>query len=248
MPTAKAIDLSHHNPEPNWPQLKAGGILGVILKATEGTSYVDPTYQARRAAALSAGFAVSSYHFFHGNAEKEMAHYLKTVAPVQGERVCIDHEAEATLQQLEDAVAYLVSVRPDLQISIYSGHLIKDQLGSKTSEILSKNTSLWVAQYNDKGPSWPKQVWPQWSLWQFTDKAKVAGISQPVDGNQFNGSDENLVKWFGPVQSEPAPSPDPDPAPKPEPQLTLIRIAIDAPDDALITITVNGKEIHNGSV
>ena len=36
------VDLSHHNGNVNLAQAKAPGIVGVIHKATQGTSYVDP--------------------------------------------------------------------------------------------------------------------------------------------------------------------------------------------------------------
>jgi lysozyme len=203
------VDLSHWNPEPNWTALKNGGVVGVILKATEGTSFIDKTYKTRRQAALSAGLKLSTYHFFHGNAEGEMAHYLKTVAPVQGERVCIDHEAGATLAQLVAAVKYIRAKRPDLPITIYSGHLIKEQLGSAKNDYLAQNTSLWIAHYTKEAqPSWPEATWPAWSLWQFTDKASVAGISASVDGNRWNGTEENLRRWLGPAAPEPEPAPE----------------------------------------
>ncbi len=118
------VDLSHHNPEPDWAKLKAGGTLGVIMKATEGTTYIDNTFAARRERARAAGLAVSSYHFLkHGNAEQQMAHYLDVVGPVVGERVVIDHEdAKGTLSDLLTAVEALVRQPLDLQITVYSGH------------------------------------------------------------------------------------------------------------------------------
>src|SRR5688500_2722376 len=127
------VDLSHHNPEPDWVKLKAGGVVGVIMKATEGTSYVDKTFAPRRARALAAGLKVGSYHFLkHGNAEQQMLHYLNTVKPAPGERVVIDHEdAAGTLGDLLTAVETLVRQPLGLQIAVYSGHTIKEQLGSK---------------------------------------------------------------------------------------------------------------------
>jgi GH25 family lysozyme M1 (1,4-beta-N-acetylmuramidase) len=232
------VDLSHHNPTPNWAALKAGGIVGVILKATEGTSYVDPTFAQRRIDAEAAGLIVSSYHFYHGNASAEMNHYLTTVVPRTGERLVIDHEdSAASLKSLEDAVKYLRNAVPDCEITVYSGHLIKDQLGSKTSPVLAENTSLWIAQYTSAAaPSWPKQVWPAWSLWQFTDKATVPGISAPVDGNRFNGSAENAKKWLGRASGM-------EPEPAPEPETGMVTVAIEVPPGIEISVVVNGKLI-----
>ena len=83
-----------------------------------------------------------------------------------------------------DAVGNLLQMRPDLQVTIYSGHLIKEQLGSTKNDYLAENTSLWIAQYTTAAaPSWPTATWPLWSLWQYTDKATVDGITKPVDGN-----------------------------------------------------------------
>lgn len=239
------VDLSHHNPEPDWRELAAGGVVGVILKATEGTSYVDDTFHDRRMAAEEAGLVVSSYHFFHGNAQAEMTHYLETVVPRAGERLCIDHEAEASLSELEDAVLFLKNTVPDCQITIYSGHLIKDQLGSKANEILAENTSLWIAHYTSAdSPTWPKQVWQTWSLWQFTDKASVKGISAGVDGNRFNGSTENAVKWLGPAP-QPIPAPEPAPTPKPTPEPAgMVTVSIEAPPGIEVSVVVNGKLIN----
>lgn len=238
------VDLSHHNPEPDWKALKAGGIVGVIMKATEGTSYVDPTFADRRMRAEAAGLIVSSYHFFHGNAPGEMDHYLTTVVPRAGERLCIDHEAEASLAELEDAVSFLKATVPDCQITIYSGHLIKNQLGSNKSPVLAENTSLWIAHYTSAdAPTWPKQVWPTWSLWQFTDKATVKGISAGVDGNRFNGSVENAKKWLGPAAQAPAPEPAPEPKPEPIEPPGMVTLAIEVPEGIEVSVVVNGKLI-----
>lgn len=194
------IDLSHHNPDPDWPALKAAGVLGVIHKATEGTGYADPDRKPRLAAAYRAGLLISTYHFMRpGSIAAQTAFYLKTIDAAQGERVILDYEdPKIPLSDLRQAVNSLWTQRPDLQITIYSGNLIKEQLGNGGDELLAK-TSLWIAQYNNTGPSWPKQTWPAWSLWQWTDKEKVAGISAPVDGNKWNGTDAGLRRWFGPA-------------------------------------------------
>ena len=196
------VDLSHWNPTPDWAALKDSGVCGVNVKATEGTSYVDEAFHSRYGDAIAAGLAVSTYHFFKaGSVEAQMNHYLNTVKPRDGERMCIDHEEKASLAELEQAVAYMNTDSRNLQISVYSGHLIKDQLGNNRSDVLA-GTSLWIAHYTTKSaPTWPTATWPTWSLWQFTDAAKVAGISQPVDGNRFNGSSENCVKWIGPPKN-----------------------------------------------
>jgi lysozyme len=234
------VDLSHHNPTPDWAKLKAGGVVGVILKATEGTTYVDPTYAGRRHDAEVVGnLCVSSYHFLRpGDMRAQMDHFLGIVQPAKGERVCLDHEdAGVSLSSLEQAASILLADPRDLQVAVYSGHLIKEQLGSKHSDVLA-GTALWVAQYTSaEAPSWPTGTWPTWSLWQWTDSETVPGISKPVDGNRWNGSLVNLVKWFGPAS-------EPSPAPSPEPQ--RVRIDVTVPAGVGVDFYVNGVPAGDG--
>lgn len=227
------IDLSHWNADPVWSKVKEGGTIGVIHKATEGTSYVDNTLFKRMSAAKKAGLLTCTYHFLRpGSMDVQMRHYLATIDPVPGERVCLDHEdTGVTLAMLESAVSYIRAVRPDLQITVYSGHLIKEQLQSASSPLLAGNTSLWVAHYTSKKvPTWPKDTWPHWSLWQYTDKADVDGIDGPVDGNKWNGTEQGLVKWLSPTGE------------LPEPEQAPVSVNIQAPAGVEVVVYVNGEK------
>jgi GH25 family lysozyme M1 (1,4-beta-N-acetylmuramidase) len=231
--TSPVIDLSHHNPSPDWQGLKAGGVIAAILKCTEGVSYVDPTYGQRVNDAALAGVMTAPYHFLSaGSIPQQMDWFLSRAGVAQGGRVVLDHETDATLDELCHAVVYLGQARPDLQVTIYSGHTIKDQLGGSARPEL-QHTSLWIAHYTAAAaPSWPKQQWPQWSLWQWTDRESVPGISQPVDGNRWNGSSVALLKFM-------SLSGDLQPQPKPQPE--TVTITLDIPANA--HLIVNGQEI-----
>lgn len=232
------IDISHWQPDPiDWAKVKANGTIAVIHKATEGTTHIDERLFERAEAALAAGLSWSTYHFLtDSNPDTQMAHYLKTVNPRQGERVCIDHEEDATLDQLKKAVSYIRNARPDLQITIYSGHLIEEQLGNTRDDFLAENTSLWTAQYTSRPEEveWANETWPVPSLWQYTESAQVEGISGDVDGNRWNGTPEALVKWIGPASEEPAPEP------APESETPSIAMDLTIEGDAQLAITING--------
>lgn len=212
------LDLSHHNPIPNWDKIRDAGVVGIIHKCTEGSTYVDKTWLTRCGDAMAAGLKVSTYHFMRPGStpEQQMAFYIAQQDKLMplGSRVCLDHEdSNVALSYLENCVNWILTKRPDLQITIYSGHVIKEQLGDRRSETLAK-TSLWIAQYTTAdNPSWPKGTWPTWSLWQWTDSETIPGISAPVDGDRWNGSPEALLKWFGPAEQWPTPEPVPPPAP-----------------------------------
>jgi lysozyme len=212
--TPLVIDISHYQPTPNWGEVRKSGIVGVILKCTEGESYVDDTWMGRATDALVAGLAVSTYHFLRpGSMEDQMRHYIDEQDKVMplGSRVVLDYEDDrVNIIDLCACVQAIMDKRPDLQITIYSGHVIKEKLGNTHNDLLAKNTSLWIAQYTTGTPTWPTATWPQWSLWQYTDTGTVKGISGHVDLDAFNGSAEACVKWMGPAGNA-QPGPDPDP-------------------------------------
>jgi Glycosyl hydrolases family 25 len=80
------IDISDNNAEPDYEALLLAGVEGIMLKATEGTTYVDPTFGARYDAAKKAGLTVGAYHFWHpetGNDDAQLnffhEHYGESV-------------------------------------------------------------------------------------------------------------------------------------------------------------------------
>lgn len=249
MPRLDAIDLSHWNTiTGSFADIKAAGVIGVMHKASEGTTYVDPNYAPRMQQALAAGLRWGAYHFLkHGNVEAQMAYFLKAAHLGLGSRVAIDYEdAGCTLDDLRGAVTALRKLDPSMEITVYAGALLKEQLGKAVDPLLA-TTSLWLAQYTAGTPSWPSGTWPSWSLWQYSDgnaggsPKGVTGVKAPVDCNTFNGSPENCAKWFGPTTA-PVPSPTPEPkppAPAPEP-VPAAKVGLTVASGTIVTI--NGKD------
>lgn len=232
------IDLSHHNIVEDFDAIRAGGTIGIIHKATEGTGFSDSEFWDRREAAREAGLEWASYHFLlHGDIHLQMENFLNKVQPQIGERLVIDYEHEdVTLDDLREAISYLMVVVPNCELTVYSGHTINEQLGNAYDELLAQ-TSLWIAHYTDRpDPVWPTGTWPTWTLWQNTDCAPCDGIGGPCtcDGNRFNGTVENAYLWFHPDAG-------PQPAPEPMPDVPVVRIDITIPEGVVIAITVNGE-------
>jgi lysozyme len=206
-----ALDLSHWNEVDSFAEVADAGVVGVLHKATEGHTYTDKTYADRMRNALDAGLKWGAYHFLkHGKAAEQMKHFLKYAELPPGSRVAIDYEDPlCTLTDLHEAVAAIAGLDSSMQICIYAGSLLKEQLGDKHDRQLAR-TSLWLAQYNANPAkiSWPKGTWKHWSLWQYTDGSvggeprAVPGVEAPMDCNQFNGEPEHCVQWFGPVEED----------------------------------------------
>lgn len=235
------LDISHYQPTPDWTKVKAGGTVGVILKCTEGTTYLDPTYHGRVIGAQENGVLVSSYHFMRpGSMRDQMDWYLKNAAPAPGERLCLDYEDEnVSFNDLEYAAQYLFE-HTQCEITVYGSNILVEACKGKHSEVLSK-TSLWQARYSSSEPAVPTNIWPAWSLWQFTDKGQVDGITGNVDCNRWNGDPKDLPGWFDTEYIAP---PAPGPSPEPDRRVVRLDMTVDSPDDVEFVITINGIPVQ----
>ena len=202
----KIIDISHWQDFPDFEEVKAAGVIAMIHKATEGTSYVDPNRATNISNATREGIRCCTYHWLKpGNAREQIEFYLRTIDPVPGERMVIDYEEDGCqLSDLKEAVQALMDDDRGLQITVYSGHLLKEQLGTKHDSFLADNTDLWLAQYTTGTPTWPSNTYPHWTLWQYSESGEVDGITgSKVDLNRFDGSDDELLAWISPADGVP---------------------------------------------
>src|SRR5437764_15047016 len=110
MPETNAIiDLSHFNQNLDFNLAKGDGLLGIIHKATQGTSCLDPTYIAHREAAQDAGLLWGAYHFGTGADGLEQADFfLQNVGADPGVLLVLDFEAnpQGPSITLEEARAF----------------------------------------------------------------------------------------------------------------------------------------------
>jgi lysozyme len=209
---SSCIDISHWQGFPDFEQVAASGVVACIMKATEGASYIDPNRATNYVNATKAGIVCCTYHWLSpgGNASEQMHFYLDTIEPVMGERVVIDYEEDGcTLNDLTEAVSELLADKRDLNVTVYSGHLLKEQLGDDRNDLLAENTDLWLAQYTSGTPSWPTGTYDYWALWQWSETGEIDGIEDTnVDLNRYNGDDDELVRW---LSGNEAPAPPPRP-------------------------------------
>lgn len=196
------LDVSHWQEINNFAHVVENGTAGVILKCTQGTTYIDPTYFDRASAANGAGLLVSAYHFLeHADVAEQMAHFVEYASLPDNGRVCIDFEEnpngpDPTLDDLLEAVRWLLD-NTSYEITVYGSGLLKSVVGNDYIGLLAANTSLWIAHYTDKAsPDWPKATWKTWSLWQWTQSGGSPGIAGSVDCNRWNGDPSRLADWF----------------------------------------------------
>lgn len=212
MPLLNAIvDLSHHNTVTSFEEARADGILAVIHKATEGTSFVDAKYTERRARAKAAGLFWGAYHFgVKGAAKEQASHFLETANPTSGDLLVLDFEPnprEGTMT-VADAEAFVDEVRAQTgrAAGLYGGQaFLRERFRNLTDSPLN-NCFLWIARYSVHLPE-PPAVFERFAMWQYTDGSagaqphQVTGIGR-CDRDKFNGDEAELRTFWG--EPEPA--------------------------------------------
>lgn len=197
------IDISHHNGTINFQKVATSGIVGVIQKATQGQMGSDPTYKPNRTKATSAGLLWGAYHFGTGSDGVRQAENFLSVAGADGGVLrVLDFEPNPTgpSMSLEEARAFVTHVREQTGKwpGLYSGHYIKQLLGTGSDPVLS-NCWFWLAQYGPT-PVVPNN-WSKWTMWQYTDGANgptphdVPGVGR-CDRDTFNGTQAQLQSFW----------------------------------------------------
>lgn len=195
------IDISHHNGNVNLATAQTDGIVGVIQKATQGQTGVDPTYARNRGRAAAANLLWGAYHFGTGSDGVRQAENFLGVVGNTGLLV-LDLEPNPTgpSMSLEEARAFVTHVREKTGHfpGLYSGHYIKQLLGTNSDPVLGQ-CWFWLAQYGPT-PVVPPN-WPTWTMWQYTDGAfgpephTVRGIGRS-DRDMFNGDETKLREFW----------------------------------------------------
>jgi lysozyme len=208
-PINVVVDISHNNGTVHLDQAKADGIIGVVHKATEGTTFFDPMYLTNKAQALNNGLLWGAYHFgIGGDGVAQAQYFLKEVGTYDNTLLVLDFETnpQGPSMSLDEARAFVTEVNQQTGRfpGLYSGSYIKQLLGSEKDPVLAQ-CWLWLPEYGPT-PVVPAN-WSTWTMWQYTDGTHgpephfVNGIGN-CDRDQFNGTEDQLqALWLTPTAS-----------------------------------------------
>ncbi|GAB3646358.1 hypothetical protein GCM10028833_08060 [Glycomyces tarimensis] len=205
------IDVSHYQGSINWNSVKSAGIDFAFIKATEGTSYRDPRFNANYPAAHGAGVIRGAYHFARPNASSgsAQANYfasnggawsrdnltLPGVLDIEGPPSGAYCYGLSTTQMRSWVNSFYNTYksRTGRDVIIYTTASWWNTCTGSWTGMASKSP-LWVAHWGVSSPTLPAG-WRNttWTFWQYTDSGRVSGISGNVDRNNFNGSQARLL-------------------------------------------------------
>lgn len=169
------------------------GADAVIVKATEGTGYVDPYCDSIIQQAIASGMPWGFYHFAgDGDAISEATFYVDNSHNYFGQGIpVLDWEGNQGVDWVNAFVEY-VHTQTCVWPWIYANPWRFNQGG------VNQNCARWVASYPDVvSPTWSQaQGWDcpaadgNVVAWQFCSDGAVNGIAGDVDLDLFYGSKE----------------------------------------------------------
>lgn len=199
----RGVDVSEYQGQIDWPRLAEQGMQFAFIKATEGSSYVDPFFQSNWQGTEAAGVLSGAYHFFSFDsaAETQAENFIATVPARAGMLPpVVDVELYGVHKQKPPQPE---AVRAELALLL--GRL-EAAYGQKPILYATRKAyALYIDGAFSEYPIWIRDMYftpqlpaeRQWTFWQYTDKGELDGYEGPerfIDINVFAGSAEELKR------------------------------------------------------
>lgn len=228
----KGIDIASYQ-----ANLDAGKVAGdfVIVKATEGTGYINPFCDKHYQQAKAAGKKLGVYHFARNtqnSAEAEAKHFVDNIKGYIKQAIMVLDWEDGTgdvawAKAWLDKVHELTGVKPMIYMSesVVNSH--------DWSSVVAGDYGLWVAKYRDMaadfnydmsqaGTAPSVKYWKGYAMWQWTSSGRLDGYDGNLDCNEFYGDKGAWDKYAG-GSAVPVPTPPPAPQPAPAPQTYTVQ-------------------------
>ena len=158
--TLEGIDVSIYQGSISWPAVASSGRRFAFIKATDGTTIVDPRFADNWPLAREAGLFRAPYHYGHPGRDPvtQAVHFYSQVGDLGPGDLGPALDLEQSDGQPVDAVlnwtmAFLQKAEElfGRQAIVYTGGFWKYQLGNPAPSPIA-TCPLWLAQYAHPGP------------------------------------------------------------------------------------------------
>jgi GH25 family lysozyme M1 (1,4-beta-N-acetylmuramidase) len=201
------IDVSHWQGQIRWSDVVADGVDFAIAKATEGRLYRDPQYARNMERAGAFGLPFTAYHYAHpdrtaNDAVLEANNFVDTadLGPANLRPVLDLEDAGGlgTRRLTRWVKAWLARVEARIGVKpiIYaSPSFWRDKMGN-SRWFANNGYALWIAHWHVAAPRVPARNWAGrgWTIWQYDNCGRVAGIDGCVDLDRLRGTDIDALR------------------------------------------------------
>lgn len=179
----------------------------VIVKSTEGTTYVNPDFKRLAEATITAGKALGIYHYASGgNATAEANHMLDVAGGYIGSAIfCLDWErVKNKLFESGKDAAWIDEFCEVIEGRVGSSCLVYI---SKSFMGFARGHKLWVAQYADMNPTgYQDNPWNEGAydccIRQYSSTGRLDGWGDDLDLDKAYMSREEWDAWAAGAQHE----------------------------------------------
>ncbi|KAI1452964.1 glycoside hydrolase family 25 protein [Annulohypoxylon moriforme] len=194
------FDISHYQSSVDFAAAYSSGARFVIIKATEGTSYIDPSFSTHYAGATNAGLIRGGYHFAvpdsssgaaqadyflaHGGGWSGDGNTLPGMLDLEGD--CAGLSTSAMVSWIQD-FSNTYHGKTGRYPLLYTNPAWWASCTDGSSAFVDTNT-LVLARYSSSAGT-PPGGWPYYTIWQFNDVYQYGG-----DSDTFNGELSSLQK------------------------------------------------------
>lgn len=190
------VDVSRHQGDIDWYQLKSHEVKFAFIKATEGEKLIDKQFEENWSMAKEVGIARGAYHFYRPKLDWKIQarNFINNVELEKGD---LPPVLDIELIHSKDQ-EYLVS-----EIKKYL-EVLEKHYGMKPIVYTYENYynrflldefrgyNLWIAKYSNSAPALNDAA--HWEFWQYSETGELIGISEKVDLNCFYGNKEQFQK------------------------------------------------------
>lgn len=179
----------------------------VIIKATQGTSFVSKDFKRQVEQALSLGKLTGVYHYANGaGINEEVNHFVDVIYPYLGNVIlCLDWEGEQNsrfgdyhyCESLLEAIKNVTRKTPFLYMSKSVCRQYKWEIG--------RAYPLWAAQYKKNAPTtytdnpWTDSkgfgAWSDCKILQYSSKGQLPGYSGNLDLDKSYMDGAEWLRW-----------------------------------------------------
>lgn len=204
----KGIDISNHQRGIDLSKIDCDFI---IIKATEGKSFVDPSCDRFFQQALSLGKKLGIYHFANNSdntPEQEADWFINNTKGYIGKAIPVLDWEDNVKSDVAWALKWLQLVEKSYGCKplIYMSESTVNSYD--WSSVANANYGLWVAKYRDKNADYNYDMsmagrnpavnyWKFYALWQWTDVGRLNGYNGTIDCDVFYGDNTAWDKYIG---------------------------------------------------
>ncbi len=185
------IDISHHQKNVDWVELKYSKPHFIFLKATEGCSHRDTKYKEYKEKAEDQSIIVGAYHFFSycSSGKRQAENFIRfaklnkgNLPPVLDAEFNWNMPPKYMVQRELMAFINHVEKKTGEKPIIYCD---RDYYYKYLKSELEGDYPLWICDYY-------RQPNCNYTFWQRTDKFRHPAFKGSVDYNTFKGSLQQL--------------------------------------------------------